>query len=81
MLTRGGSAMAVESWKNWMIKEISKFLQQDIIEFKKSFNALIFRIYEGELREFENLHFVVPWYPPWYRKFYCSVPLQFISFS
>ena len=54
MLTRGGSAMAVESWKNWMIKEISKFLQQDIIEFKKSFNALIFRIYEGELREFEN---------------------------
>ena len=64
MLTRGGSAMAVESWKNWMIKEISKFLQQDIIEFKRIFNAVIFKFYELVLSEFENLHFAVPWYHP-----------------
>ena len=49
-------------------KDFSNFLPQDIIEFKKIFNAVIFRIYEGELRNFENLHFVVPWHPPWYRK-------------
>ena len=60
--------LAVDVGEYADFQDFSNSFRQDIIEFKKSFNAVIFRIYKGELREFENLHFVVPWYPPWYRK-------------
>ena len=49
-------------------KDFSNFFTQDIIEFKRNLNAMIFKIYECVLRNFENLHFFVPWHPPRYRK-------------
>ena len=49
-------------WKYSDFKDFSNFFTQNIIEFKRILNAMIFKIYEGELRNFENLHFVVPWY-------------------
>ena len=42
--------LAVDVGEYADFQDFSNFFQQDIIEFKKSFNAVIFRIYEGELR-------------------------------
>jgi len=55
-------------WKYSDFKDFSNFFTQSIIELERILDVMIFKIYECVLRNFENLHFSVPWHPPRYRK-------------